>query len=138
MSKKALYLGQLILGAVLLAVGFFVFKGETAKAVSGISLGLGCGLLGMGGANVWMLRFRQTHPDETKQAEIERTDERNIMILNKAKAKSADIIQWFIVGVVYLLILIDAPLWLILTTVGVFVLKYALEFYLMYKYQKEL
>ena len=52
--------------------------------------------------------------------------------------KVADIIQWFIMGIAYITILISASLWVTLTVVGVFLLKYVLELYFMNKYQKEL
>jgi len=46
-----------------------------------------------------------------------------------------DIIQWFIMGIAYLTILIDAPLWVTLVVVGVFVLKNLLEIYYINKFK---
>ena len=60
------------------------------------------------------------------------------MIRNKAKAKVGDITQWLIMGIAYITIVIDAPLWVTLVVVGVFLLKNALEVYFMNKFQKEL
>lgn len=60
------------------------------------------------------------------------------MIRNKAKAKVGDIIQWLIMGIAYITIVIDAPLWVTLVVVGVFLLKNVLEVYFMNKFQKEL
>ena len=70
--------------------------------------------------------------------EIEFSDERNTMIRNKAKAKVGDIIQWLIMGIAYITIVIDAPLWVTLVVIGVFLLKNELEVYFMNKFQKEL
>lgn len=60
------------------------------------------------------------------------------MIRYKAKAKVGDIIQWLIMGIEYITIVIDAPLWVTLVVGGVFLLKNALEVYFMNKFQKEL
>lgn len=60
------------------------------------------------------------------------------MIRNKAKAKVGDIIQWLIMGIAYITIVIDAPLWVTLVVVGVFLLKNVLEVYFMNRFQKEL
>lgn len=118
--------------------GGIFLKGEVAKSISGICIGIGAGLFGMSISNLWLINFNQKHPDELKQSQIEFSDERNTMIRNKAKAKAADIIQWFIMGIAYITIMINAPLWVTLTIVGVFLLKYVFELYFMNKYQKEL
>ena len=89
-------------------------------------------------SNLYMKRLEKTDPEIMKQNEIEYADERNTMIRNKAKAKVGDIIQWFIMGIAYVTILIGTSLWVTLTVVGVFLLKYLLEIYLTSKYQKEM
>ena len=138
MNKKVINIIQLIFGISLAIFGGVFLKGEVVKSISGICIGIGAGLFGMSISNLWLINFNKNHPDELKQSEIEFSDERNTMIRNKAKAKSADIIQWFIIGIAYITIMINAPLWVTLTIVGVFLLKYVLELYFMNKYQKEL
>ena len=101
-------------------------------------LGIGASLFGLGVSSFWFNNFCKKNPDELKQSEIEFSDERNTMIRNKAKAKVGDIIQWLIMGIAYITIVIDAPLWVTLVVVGVFLLKNALEVYFMNKFQKEL
>jgi hypothetical protein len=51
-------------------------------------------------------------------------------------SKAGDIIQWFIIGIAYATILTGTSLWVTLTVVGVFLLKYLLELYFTGKYQK--
>jgi len=41
-------------------------------------------------------------------------------------------------GVAYITILIGSPLWLTLTIIGIYVLYYVLEMYLMVKFNKEM
>ena len=137
LKKTSFYLGTLIFGIILLGLGL-VFRNYELKPVSGVCFGIGMGLIGMSISNIIMKRHEQKNPDVMKQNEIEFNDERNAMIRNKAKAKSGDIIQWFIMGIVYLMIIIDAPLWVSLVTVCVFALYHILAFYFMDKYQKEL
>ena len=47
----------------------------------------------------------------TGELKIELQDERNILIRQKAKAKSADIIQWLMMIIAYFAIFANAPLW---------------------------
>ena len=138
MKKKVINISFLIFGIALFIFGGVFLKRNDVKSISGICIGIGASLFGMSVSNLWMINFNKKHPDELKQSEIEFSDERNTMIRNKAKAKVADIIQWFIMGIAYITILISASLWVTLTVVGVFLLKYVLELYFMNKYQKEL
>ena len=138
MKKKVINIGFLIFGIALFIFGGVLLKGDEVKSINGICIGIGASLFGMSISNLCMINFNKKHPDELKQSEIEFSDERNTMIRNKAKAKVADIIQWFIMGIAYITILISASLWVTLTVVGVFLLKYVLELYFMNKYQKEL
>lgn len=138
MNKKIISIIQLIFGILLFIFGGVFLKGEVYKSISGVCIGIGASLFGMGISNLWLINFNKKHPDELKESQIEFLDERNTMIRNKAKAKVSDIIQWLIMGIVYVTILINAPLWVTLITLGVFLIKNVLELYFMNKYQKEL
>jgi hypothetical protein len=138
MNKKVVHITLLIAGMVLAVMGGIVFRDMIPKSVGGVCIGVGAGIFGMSFSNLWMMSFNKKHPEQMKQSEIEFADERNTMIRNKAKAKAADIVQWFIMGIAYITILIGSPLWVTLVTVGVFLLKYILELYFMNRYQNEL
>lgn len=137
LKKKSFYIITLILGIALIGVSF-LFKGEDLKTISGLAIGIGSGLFGMSIANIIMKNLEQKDPEGMKQKEIEFKDERNTIIRYRAKAKAADIIQWFIMGIAYLTIIISAPLWVTLTTICVFLLYNILSIYLMNKFQKEM
>lgn len=137
LKKRFFYVITLMLGIVLLCLSF-LFRGDEFKTVSGVLVGVGSGLFAMGVANLWMKRFEEKNPDIMKDNEIEFKDERNTIIRYRAKAKAGDIIQWFIMGIAYVLIIIEAPVWIILVTVGVFVLYNILFLYYMNQYQKEM
>ena len=127
-----------VIGAVLLILGLFVFKANDVKAISGLCFGLGAGLLGMSLSNLANIRYLEHHPEVLRQSKIESADERNVMINHKAKAKTLDILQWFIIGIAYVTILMETSIWLTLICVAVFALKYILETLFMIKYQKSL
>ncbi|GMQ57744.1 hypothetical protein AN1V17_21390 [Vallitalea sediminicola] len=137
LKKKLFYIVTLILGIILIGVSFF-FKGEELKSISGMCMGIGSGLFGMSVANIFMKNLEQKNPEKMKLNEIEFKDERNTMIRYRAKAKAGDISQWFIMGIAYLTIIINAPLWVTLATVCVFLLYNVIGVYLMAKYQKEM
>lgn len=137
LKKKSFYVMTLIIGIALFCSSF-LFRGEELKTISGVLFGIGVGLFGMSIANLWMKGFEEKNPDIMKNNEIEFKDERNTMIRYRAKAKAGDIIQWFIMGIAYLLIVIDVPLWITLITVGGFVLYNVISLYYMNKYQKEM
>ena len=137
LKKKSAYIVIVIIGVVLISFSF-LFRGEELKTISGVMIGIGAALLGTGIAKLWMKNFEEKNPDIMKDNEIEFKDERNTLIRYRAKAQAGDIIQWFIMGMAYLLIIIDAPLWVILITVGGFLLYNILSLYFMSKYQKEM
>lgn len=145
-KSKLYYFITSIIGIVLLSTSLLcrlveindIRTLQQLKAVSGILLGIGSGLIGMSISNLKMNRKLEKDPLLKRKNDIEYNDERNIMIRNRAKAKSADIIQWFIMGIAYLTILIGAPLWVTLIIVGVYVLYYILYACFLVKYQNEI
>ncbi len=137
LKKKSVYIVTLLIGVILISLSF-LFRGEDVKMISGVLIGIGSALLGTGIAKLWMQNFEEKNPDIMKENEIEFKDERNTLIRYRAKAQAGDIIQWFIIGIVYLLVIIDAPLWAILAPEAVFILYHILGIYYMNKYQKEM
>jgi len=139
LRKKLFYIIMLVLGVALLGIAPYIrVYMELPKSIDGVCMGIGAWLLGMGISGLYMNYLEKKEPDVMKQNKIEYLDERNTIVRNRAKAKVGDIIQWFIMGIAYITILIDAPLWVTLITVGVFLLKTILEVFYMNKYQREM
>ena len=69
---------------------------------------------------------------------IEEKDERNQMIRNKAQAISGKVIHWALMAGAWIAIFFDAPLWITLAFVGVFLLKTALDIVFTAYYQKRM
>lgn len=89
-------------------------------------------------SNLLMKRMERKYPERHRQTAIEYNDERNTFIRDKAKAKAAGITQWCVIGVAYITILTNAPLWVTLVTVGVFALHTVLVVYFTNRYQQEM
>lgn len=137
LKKKSFYIITLLIGVGLLAAALcFRMFPAFPKSIGGMCIGVGIGLFGMSVSKLYAKHLEKTDPEIMKQSEIEYADERNIAIRNQAKAKAGDIIQWFIMGIAYATILMGTSLWITLTVVGVFLLKYLLELYFTGKYQK--
>lgn len=71
------------------------------KALPYVLVGVGCGLFGQGTGNIIGRRAVKNNPDIQKQIEIEKNDERNTAIRNRAKAKAYDIMV-FVYGALML------------------------------------
>ena len=73
-----------------------------------------------------------------KLNEIEEKDERNQLIRDKAQAKSGEILHWLLMAGAWIGIFLDAPMWITLLLVGIFLLKTVLDFIFMSYYQKKM
>ena len=136
-QKKRLFQGLLAVGIVLLGLSILL-DGRVSDALDGMLCGMGSGLLALAGSTLLNLRHQDKHPEEARRSEIERADERNVAIRNRAKAVSGEALQWAVLAAAWLSIGLDAPLWVPLAAIGVFVAKSILELYLMVRYEREM
>ena len=138
MKKKSLF--YLIIGicGIVLIFSAFVVDGKVSDAIDGTLMGAGTSLMGIGISTWRFFRLEKKNPEKWKQYEIESNDERNVIIKYRAKAVSGEVLQWIVLATSWVAIFFDAPLWVILTVVGVFLLKTILEMCLMAQYQKEM
>ena len=139
LKSKPFCIAMVIVGGSLFAIailGARVF--EIPKMVAGVGIGIATPLFAVGLTNLLNKLFETAQPEAMRQTQIEFYDERNTMIRDKAKAKASDITQWFIVGIFYIAILVEAPQWIFFALVGIYLLKNILEVVFNIKYQKEL
>ena len=135
MQKKSMfYVMAITISVIMIILSQFV----ELNSHSGILLGTGAGVIGASIAKLYIINLEKKNPDMIKENEIELQDERNVLIRQRAKAKSADIIQWLIMIIAYLEIFVNAPLWIILLTVGIFVLYNIIQIYYINKFNKEM
>lgn len=138
-KKKSFYIAMIIVGACLFGLaimGKFLF--EMPKVVAGVCLGIGTAMIGICLPKLIKKHLETIQPEMIKHDQIEFNDERNTMIRNKAKAKAGDIIQWFIIGIMYIAILVEVPQWIYFAVVGVYLLYNLLYLFFNIKFQKEL
>ena len=133
-KKSRFYIMAIIMSVIMIILSQFV----ELNSHSGILLGTGAGVFGANIAKLYFISLEKKNPDIIKENEIELKDERNVLIRQRAKAKSADITQWLIMLVAYLEILVNAPLWITLVTIGIFVLYNIIQIYYVNKFNKEM
>ena len=132
--KSTFYVMAITISVIMIILSQFV----ELNSHSGILLGTGAGVFGANIAKLYFISLEKKNPDMIKENEIELQDERNVLIRQRAKAKSADITQWLIMIIAYLEIFVNAPLWIILLTVGIFVLYNIIQIYYINKFNKEM
>ena len=133
-KKSTFYVMAITISVIMIILSQFV----ELNSHSGILLGTGAGVIGASIAKLYTINLEKKNPDMIKENEIELQDERNVLIRQRAKAKSADITQWLIMVIAYLEIFVNAPLWIILLTVGIFVLYNIIQIYYVNKFNKEM
>ena len=133
-NKSRFYIMAIIISAIMIILSQFV----ELNSHSGILLGTGAGVIGASISKLYFINLEKKNPDIRKENEIELQDERNVLIRQRAKAKSADITQWLIMVIAYLEIFVNAPLWIILVTVGIFVLYNIIQIYYINKFNNEM
>lgn len=138
MKKKALF--YLIIGifGIALVVSAIVLDGKVTDAVDGRLMGVGAGLTGLGISMWWLFRLEKKDPAKWKQYKIESSDERNVIIKFRTKAVAGEVLQWTVMAAAWAAIFLNAPMYLILSAVGIFLFKIILEMCLMVRYQKEM
>jgi len=134
---------MIIVGFLLLGIGLYILK-TTAdpqgimQALPYVCIGLGCGIFGQGMGNIISRKAMKNNPDIEKRFEINRNDERNIAIGNRAKAKAYDMMI-FVFGsllLAFALMGIDVIAVLLTTFAYLFVVGYGI--YYRCKFDKEM
>ena len=138
MLKKAWVYGALLIIGIALIGLSFLLSTEAQKAIQGVMMGVGAGLLGMSAANLIMKRYEKQHPEVARQSEMEQKDERNMMLRAKARASAANVLQWLIIALAFVMILTDAPLGYTLGAIGVYLAYHVLSVIFMARYQKKM
>lgn len=140
-KKKSFWIAVVIAG---LAMQFFAqwwiaeHGFHEIRHIAGIFVFAGAFAVPICTNRIWRISYEKEFPDLVRKEEIEYRDERNAMIRTQAKARSADIIQWFILLTAGLIYFSDCPLWPAVVLVGIYFLRSGIEYYYTHKYQKEM
>ena len=137
-AKTKLYLVLAITGIVLAVVSKLALHNIWNNMQIAAAIGIGAGLFGFGLAKYRFSRWEEKNPEFMKQNAIEAIDERNQLIRSKAQALSGEVLHWLMIAGAWIAIFFNAPLWITLVFVGVFLLKTILDFVIMAYYQRKL
>ncbi len=143
MKKEAKYYYLSVFGFILLGLGLYLSKTiieaeGIMRALPYVCIGLGCGILGHGVGEIISYKALKNSPDIRKQINIEKLDERNVLITSRAKAKAYDMMV-FIFGALMLtfaLMEVDMIAILLLVFAYLFIIAYGL--YYRYKLNEKL
>lgn len=116
------------LGLLLWAVGFWMVKGDVRSTLAYVCIGLGCGMFGYGAGELIAGRVLKGAPELQRQMEIDRQDERNVAIADRAKGRAFDLMT-FLFGalmVSFALMGVELAAVLLLVAAYLFIHGYAL------------
>lgn len=140
-NKKSVWVIGLIVGIVVNFIGMMlgIEHGGNMRSIYGALLFGGACLYSLSINRISRISYEREFPNLVEKEKIEYRDERNAAIRSRAKAKSADIIQWCILFIAALIFLVsDCPIWIVFVLVGLYFLKSGIEWYYTNKYQKEM
>ena len=136
--QMKLYIALAVLGAILVAIGGFVFTDEDVKNISGLFIGIGAGVFGLSLAQIIVITVTEKNPDYKRKMKIEENDERNIAINNRAKAKGFNAMGYILSILMLVFVLVNADLSIILLLVFAYLLIYGVFIFYLNKYSKEM
>ena len=130
-------------GMILLGTGFLLVKTLDNPqgfmlALPYVCVGIGCGAFGHGMGNIISRGAMKNSPDIQKQLEIDKNDERNIAIANRAKAKAYDMMTFVFGALMMSFALMGVDMVAIVLFVFMYLFVQAYAIYYRCKYDKEM
>lgn len=132
-----------IFGFLLLCLGLYLMRTNIEaqgfmRILPFVFVGVGSGIWGHGMGELISQKALKKNPDLEKKIEIEKNDERNIVIGNLAKAKAYDMMIYLfaVLMIVFTLMGINLTAILLLVFAYLFVIGYGI--YYRYKFDKEM
>ncbi len=141
-SKLAKYT-TITLGLLLLAISLYLIKttGDPQGIMASlpyVCIGIGSGLFGHGMGNLISERAIQSDPDLQKKLDIEKNDERNLAIANKAKGKAFDMMTYVYGALMVSFALMDVDMIALLLLVFAYLFVHGFGIYYRIKFDKEM
>ena len=143
MKSKTMTYVPILSGLLLLAVGLYLIKAVggfegTLAALPYVCIGVGSGLFGHGMGSLISQRAVSKDPQLQKQLEIEKKDERNIAIANRAKSKAFDLMTFVFGALMVSFALMDVDMAPLLLLVFAYLLVHGFSIRYRIKYAKEM
>ena len=122
------------LGVVLVALGLYIYQktvgmDKTVVAIPYIFIAIGCGILGHFTGNLIQYYSTKNNEELKRQIEIEKNDERNVLIAEKSKAKAYDLMIYLFAAMLIIFSLMGADKLQILVLVAIYL---SLQIYALY------
>ena len=133
----------IILGLLLLTIGLYLIKtvGDPQGIMASlpyVCIGIGSGLFGHGMGNLISERAIRSDPDLQKKLDIEKNDERNIAISNKAKGKAFDMMTYVYGALMVSFALMGVDMSALLLLVFAYLFVHGFGIYYRIKFDKEM
>lgn len=125
------------LGVVLVALGLYIYQktlgmdkmDKTVVVIPYIFIAIGCGILGHFTGNLIQYYSTKNNEELKRQIQIEKNDERNILIAEKSKAKAYDLMIYLFAAMLIIFSLMGADKLQILVLVAIYL---SLQIYALY------
>ena len=133
----------LIIGAILIimsAMSLFFLReeGYTYTVAGYVVFGIGFGLLGDALGRFNSMKLEQKDPERMKTIRVEKSDERNISIAEKAKAKAFSFMTYLYAAVLMVLAIMRVELRALLVMVAAYLLVMLFSLFVKLKLYKEM
>ena len=143
MKSKITNYATIILGLLLLVVGLSLIKVSNdpqgiMRTLPYVCIGIGCGLFGHGMGNVISERAINSYPELKRQLDIEKNDERNVAIANRAKGKAFDMMTFVFGALMLSFALMGIDMVAVLLLVFAYLLVHGFALYYRFKFDKEM
>lgn len=143
MKKTGLFYSLTVLGIALIVGGIIILKtvGDPQGAIQTlpyVMIGFGCGIFGYGFGEIINRAAMKKHPELAQQNEINKTDERNVTIANRAKAKAYDAMLFIFGALMIALALMNVDWVVVLLLVFAYLFVVGIGIYYRCKYDKEM
>ena len=130
-------------GVLLMAAGLLLLRASpeaegAARVVPYLMVGLGSGMFGHGMGGIISRRALKGAPDVQKALEIERTDERNVMIGNAAKGKAFDLMTYLYGALTFSFAIMDIGIAPVLLLVAAYLFVHGYAVYWRIRLEKEM
>ena len=130
--------GVLLMAAGLLLLRAFPEAEGAARVAPYLMVGLGSGMFGHGMGGIISRRALKGAPDVQKALEIERTDERNVMIGKAAKGKAFDLMTYLYGALTFSFAIMDIGIAPVLLLVAAYLFVHGYAVYWRIRLEKEM
>lgn len=138
MKKSILYLLLAAAGAALLIGGAVWLRFGVDNVAAYVCIGVGAGMLGHGLGGWLQERALRNAPETRRRLEIETTDERNVILSCRAKAKAYDAMVYIFSALMLVFALMQVDLAAILLLVAAYLTVCGIGVYYRLRYEKEM